>query len=352
MALIMRYIDSMQRYMDNAGDPRTRDWPMMSSPFPTLGICLLYAYFVKVVGPKLMENRKPFNLRYILILYNFVQVIFSAWLFYECLMGGWWGEYSFRCQPVDHSASPTATRMVHACWWYYFSKFTEFFDTFFFVLRKKNSQVSTLHVIHHGCMPMSVWFGVKFTPGGHSTFFGLLNTFVHIVMYSYYLFSALGPQFQRYLWWKKYLTALQMVQFVLIMVHAFQLLFIDCNYPRAFVWWIGLHAVMFFFLFNEFYKSTYKYHISRRALQKKLREMENEAVRNGVKQNGTTAINGVNGVNGVNSLNGVNGVNGSLDQYYDSVNHNHINNKKNIEYNDKYSYDNANGTTELINRKK
>lgn len=42
------------------------------------------------------------------------------------------------------------------------------------------------------------------------------------------------------------------------MVHAFQLLFIDCNYPRAFVWWIGMHAVMFFFLFNEFYKSTYK----------------------------------------------------------------------------------------------
>lgn len=115
----------------------------------------------------------------------------------------------------------------------------------FFVMRKKNSQVSTLHVIHHGCMPMSVWFGVKFTPGkyqlwlscihidgwaqrvsgadftiffpyfphsgGHSTFFGLLNTFVHIVMYSYYLFSALGPRFQKYLWWKKYLTALQMV---------------------------------------------------------------------------------------------------------------------------------------------
>lgn len=128
----------------------------------------------------------------------------------------------------------------------------------FFVLRKKSSQVTTLHVIHHGCMPMSVWFGVKFTPGGHSTFFGLLNTFVHIVMYSYYLFAAMGPQFQKYLWWKKYLTTFQMVQFIAIMVHAFQLLFIDCNYPKAFVWWIGMHAVMFFFLFNEFYKSTYR----------------------------------------------------------------------------------------------
>lgn len=71
--------------------------------------------------------------------------------------------------------------------------------------------MSTLHVIHHGIMPLSVWFGVKFTPGGHSTFFGLLNTFVHIVMYSYYLLAALGPQMQRFLWWKKYLTTLQMV---------------------------------------------------------------------------------------------------------------------------------------------
>jgi hypothetical protein len=47
------------------------------------------------------------------------------------------------------------------------------------------------------------------------------------------------------------------VQFVLVMIHAFQLLFIDCNYPRAFVWWIGLHAVMFYFLFSDFYKQAY-----------------------------------------------------------------------------------------------
>jgi hypothetical protein len=42
------------------------------------------------------------------------------------------------------------------------------------------------------------------------------------------------------------------------MVHAFQLLFTECNYPRAFVWFIGMHAVMFFFLFNEFYKQAYQ----------------------------------------------------------------------------------------------
>jgi elongation of very long chain fatty acids protein 7 len=42
------------------------------------------------------------------------------------------------------------------------------------------------------------------------------------------------------------------------MVHAFQLLFVECNYPKAFVWWIGMHAVMFFFLFKEFYVQSYE----------------------------------------------------------------------------------------------
>ncbi|XP_014478534.1 PREDICTED: elongation of very long chain fatty acids protein AAEL008004-like [Dinoponera quadriceps] len=259
MAQLVRIIyDGYRDLMDNKSDPRVNNWFLMSSPFPTLTICLFYAYFVKVLGPKLMENRKPFDLRRVMIWYNLFQVIFSSWLFHESVVSGWGGHYSFRCQPVDYSDNPLALRMMNGCWWYYISKFIELSDTIFFVLRKKNDHITTLHVIHHGCMPMSVWFGVKFTPGGHSTFFGFLNTFVHIIMYSYYLLAALGPRIQPFLWWKKYLTALQMVQFVFVMIHAFQLFFIDCNYPMAFVWWIGMHAVMFYFLFRDFYVEAYK----------------------------------------------------------------------------------------------
>ncbi|KRT79806.1 hypothetical protein AMK59_8248 [Oryctes borbonicus] len=258
MALVIKAVEDVNRYLNKYQDHRTANWFLMTSPFYTLGICISYVIIVKYIGPKLMENRKPFHLKNILILYNFLQVIFSTWLFYRIASGGWLtGKYNWRCQPVDYSDDPETLKMVAISWWYYFSKFTEFFDTLFFVLRKKNDHITTLHVIHHGVMPMSVWFGVKFTPGGHSTFFGFLNTFVHIVMYTYYMLSAFGPEMQRYLWWKKYLTTLQMAQFVGIMVHAFQLLFIDCNYPRAFVWWIGMHAVMFFFLFKEFYTQAY-----------------------------------------------------------------------------------------------
>lgn len=64
-------------------DPRVNGWAMMSSPLPTMAICLSYAYFSKVLGPRLMENRKPFDLRRILIFYNLVQTLFSTWIFYE-----------------------------------------------------------------------------------------------------------------------------------------------------------------------------------------------------------------------------------------------------------------------------
>ena len=47
------------------------------------------------------------------------------------------------------------------------------------------------------------------------------------------------------------------VQFVAIFVHSFQLLFRDCDYPRGFVYWIGSHAVLFWFLFWDFFKKTY-----------------------------------------------------------------------------------------------
>ena len=47
------------------------------------------------------------------------------------------------------------------------------------------------------------------------------------------------------------------VQFVLIMSHQFQLLFTECDYPRSFMIWIGLHGLLFLGLFSDFYKTKY-----------------------------------------------------------------------------------------------
>lgn len=38
---------------------------------------------LQVLGPRFMENRKPYELKNLLIVYNLLQVLFSTWLFYE-----------------------------------------------------------------------------------------------------------------------------------------------------------------------------------------------------------------------------------------------------------------------------
>jgi elongation of very long chain fatty acids protein 7 len=53
------------------------------------------------------------------------------------------------------------------------------------------------------------------------------------------------------------LISSRQVQFVLIMTHQFQLLFTECDYPRTFMIWIGLHGLLFLGLFSDFYKAKY-----------------------------------------------------------------------------------------------
>ena len=66
----------------NVSDPRVKDWLWMQSPIPTIVLCMLYFLSV-VVGPKLMENRKPFDLKYILIAYNFSLVALSIYIIHQ-----------------------------------------------------------------------------------------------------------------------------------------------------------------------------------------------------------------------------------------------------------------------------
>jgi hypothetical protein len=137
------------------GDPRVKDWFLMSSPIPVIILCLSYVGFVKFIGPKLMERRKAFELRKIMICYNLFQVLFNLWLFLEAISHGWLGRYSFRCVAKSSSTSPEHMSGISACYWYFILKLTEFGDGIFFVLRKKKNQISNLHLIHHSVMPFS-----------------------------------------------------------------------------------------------------------------------------------------------------------------------------------------------------
>lgn len=64
-------------------DPRTNDWFLITSPIPGLTIMYLYLQFVLKWGPRYMADKQPFQLQKTMVVYNFLQVLVSCWLFHE-----------------------------------------------------------------------------------------------------------------------------------------------------------------------------------------------------------------------------------------------------------------------------
>lgn len=55
----------------------------MQSPVQMTLILLSYVFLVLYVGPRYMANRKPYDLKAPMIIYNFCMVFFNAYIVYE-----------------------------------------------------------------------------------------------------------------------------------------------------------------------------------------------------------------------------------------------------------------------------
>merc|ERR1719192_1228933 len=95
------------------------------------------------------------------------------------------------------------------------------------VLRRKDRQVSFLHLYHHSTIGV-VW-GIVLNSGygGSTSGWGAMaNSFIHVVMYSHYFATSFGIRNP----FKKYLTMLQLAQFALCLTHSFFVVF-RSSYP-------------------------------------------------------------------------------------------------------------------------
>jgi len=99
-------------------------------------------------------------------------------------------------------------------------KGVDFIDTVLIVLRKRPRQLSFLHLWHHatiGCMWSWVFFrlprvGVSFAFGAFA------NSAVHVLVYLHYAAAAAGVRNPA----RKCITGVQLAQFVLVGVHAWE----------------------------------------------------------------------------------------------------------------------------------
>lgn len=226
-------------------DPFSTCWWQL--PAVASALYLLTVFF----GPQLMADRKPFVIQDYMFTYNIYQTVLNLWCLVAMLAEVRNAGMSVWGNSMEHS--PKGWRMGFLVWVHYNNKYVELLDTVFMILRKKTKQMSFLHVYHHVMLIWAWFLVVKVAAGGDSYFGASCNSFVHVVMYMYYLMSSLGVPCP----WKKNITQLQMLQFLACLAHSLYVLYYQ-NMPAVLAYvqlWVMVNMLV---LFGQFYWQSYK----------------------------------------------------------------------------------------------
>ena len=137
---------------------------------------------------------------------------------------------------------------------HYLTKYLDFGDTIFMILKQNFRQLSFLHIFHHSSI-LVVWGYLLQTGHANGTaYFGAaINSFVHTIMYSHYLWTTLGLNNP----FKRMVTQIQMVQFFLCLLHAVMVVVLERVLPSYLAYLqLSYHCIMIY-LFMDFQRRTY-----------------------------------------------------------------------------------------------
>lgn len=246
-------------FWDEYGDDYGQGYGLVDGgPWTICAIVSVYLLFVKVIGPRFMRNREPYDLKNALFYFNLFHILGNGLCSVPALVitRGTYDCWSSR--RTGDPSNPAHRLLLYLSFVYFCAKFLDLFDTVFFILRKKDEQVTFLHVVHHSVMPLCTYIALKFAPIGRTSIIGIVNAVVHTVMYTYYFLSSIESM-KTHLWWKRYLTQMQIVQFVIFFAHSVQgLLFIESSqYPITLSILELLNSLFFMKSFTDFFLKTY-----------------------------------------------------------------------------------------------
>jgi hypothetical protein len=261
--------------------PLSADMPLVK-PRSVAGFGLAYLAFVLVAPLVLRALRLSVKLKPVMRVYNLFMVVLSAYMAAKSILLAHASNNSLWCVPL--AKGKAGEEMALLVWVFTFSKVIEFLDTIFMILEGRMRQVSFLHVYHHVSI-FPYWFAILWISPGSDAYFSLAgNSFIHVLMYGYYLLASFGYS----PWWKYYITKAQIFQFCCFCAQSLYVGYMkkesECDFPhilaRGLLWYmLTLIALFMHFLLTNAGKKK-----SQSNAANAVKKMKMAADRNGAKK--------------------------------------------------------------------
>jgi len=257
------YFDSLTEIFDDNFRFHSGKLPLASWNSVIGAVCfyLIAIYCLK----KWMEDRNRFDLKWVVLIHNSILSILSLTMMlgmlYEVANRFISDHYQIKCLLCDPDKKLAIGRQIGWFYIFFLSKYYEFFDTIIICLKKR--PIIFLHVYHH-CITLVLVFVMLENEVAVQWIAMTANCLVHVPMYFYYAISSIGFD----AWWKKYITMLQITQFVAdLTANSIGFLYYFQGYQcsGSLSSWIFGQTILvsFLILFILFFKSNYKKPITR-----------------------------------------------------------------------------------------
>mmetsp|Transcript_40640 Transcript_40640/g.107446 ORF Transcript_40640/g.107446 Transcript_40640/m.107446 type:complete len:684 (+) Transcript_40640:69-2120(+) len=178
-------------------------------PVAVFGVPVAWVFAVYGLA-SYMTTQKAMRAKQLMQVYNVIQILLCAHMV--------WG--LMPCIRFPNIFGLRTEFSIDGEWFvfvHYLSKFLDWFDTLWIILKKNRRQLSFLHVFHHATIPMVWGFLLRQGVGSGTIRYGAwINSLTHVLMYSHYLWTSFG--FRNPM--KKFLSMWQIAQFYSCILHA------------------------------------------------------------------------------------------------------------------------------------